>query len=103
MGVLSFLCTAVGVSLYILLRSKAMQYRFMSDADREGVTFGDGKKATDRMAEDIMALKADGTICFLGWAGHMCYHQSPNAAIRIDYEKYIDGADDYIIVPGKGE
>ena len=69
----------------------------------EGITFGDGKKATDRMAEDIMALKADGTICFLGWAGHMCYHQSRNAAIRIDYEKYIDGADDYIIVPGKGE
>lgn len=87
--------------VYILLRSKAVQYRFMSDADREGVTFGDGKKATDRMTEDIMALKADGTICFLGWAGHMCYHQSPNAAIRIDYEKYIDGADDYVIMPGE--
>lgn len=89
--------------VYILLRTRAMQYRFMSDADREGITFGDGKKATDRMAEDIMALKADGTICFLGWAGHMCYHQSRNAAIRIDYEKYIDGTDDYIITPGKGE
>lgn len=87
--------------VYILLRTKAMQYRFMSDADREGVTFGDGKKATDRVVEDIMALKADGTICFLGWAGHMCYHQGGNAAIRIDYEKYIDGADDYVIMPGE--
>ena len=89
--------------VYILLRTKAMQYRFMSDADREGITFGDGKKATDRVVEDIMALKADGTICFLGWAGHMCYYQGRNAAIRMDYEKYIDGADDYIIMPGKVE
>lgn len=44
-----------------------------------------------------MALKADGTICFLGWAGHMCYHYGKNAAIRIDYEKYIDGSEDYVI------
>lgn len=83
--------------VYILLRTKAVQYRFMSDADREGITFGDGTKTTDREVDDIMALRPDGTICFLGWAGHMCYHHSKKAAIRIDYEKYIDGSADYII------
>ena len=46
--------------VYILLRTRAMQYRFMSDADREGITFGDGKKATDRMAEDmVFPFRAD--------------------------------------------
>ena len=83
--------------VYILLRTKAVQYRFMSDADREGITFGDGTKATEREVDDIMALRPDGTICFLGWAGHMCYHHSKKTAIRIDYEKYIDGSADYII------
>ena len=29
----------------------------------------------------------------------MCYHYGGNTAIRIDYEKYIDGSDDYVINP----
>lgn len=33
------------------------------------------------------------------FTGRMCYHHSRNTAIRIDYEKYIDGMDDYIINP----
>lgn len=83
--------------VYILLSTKAIQYRFMSDAAREGITYGDGVAATERLVEDIMALKENGTICFLGWAGRMCYHYAQNQAIKINYEKYIDSADDYII------
>ena len=37
----------------------------------------------------LMALKPDGTICFLGWAGRMCYHNRRDKILRIDYEKYI--------------
>lgn len=83
--------------VYILLSTKAIQYRFMSDAAREGITYGDGVAATERPVEDIMALKENATICFLGWAGRMCYHYAQNQAIKIDYEKYIDGKDNYII------
>ena len=85
--------------VYIVLHTKAMQYRFMSDAEREGITFGDGVKATERMANDIMALLPDGHICFVGWVGRMCYKQGGNSILRIDYEKYIDGSPDYITVP----
>ena len=83
--------------VYILLRTKAMQLRFMSDAEREGITFGDGVKPTDRQVDDIMALHDDGTICFLGWAGRMSYHYNKANIKRIDYEKYIDGKEDYLI------
>ena len=83
--------------VYILLRNKAIQYRFMSDAERECITYGDNVKPTERQVDDIMALKSDGTICFLGWAGRMSYHHSKNTSIRIDYEKYIDGSDDYLV------
>ena len=85
--------------VYIFLRNKAIQSRFMSDAEGEGITFGDKVKPTKRQADDIMALNADETICFLGWAGRMCYHYGGNTAIRIDYEKYIDDADDYVVNP----
>ena len=83
--------------VYILLRNKPIRYRFMADAAMEGITYGDGTPATDREVEDIMALTPDGTICFLGWAGHMCYHHSEGSVLRIDYERYISGAEDYII------
>lgn len=94
------MCKGRAKKAYILFRTKAMQFRFMSDADREGITFGDGIKATERMAEDIMALKGDRKICFLGWAGYMCYHHSKYTATRISYEKSIDGSDEYGISQG---
>ena len=84
--------------VYVLLKDKATQYRFMSDAEREGITYGDNVRVTDRPVDEVMALKADETICFLGWAGRICYHYArQNDIIRIDYEKYINGDDDYFI------
>ncbi len=44
-----------------------------------------------------MALQPNGTICFLGWAGRMCYHYNKENVLRIDYERYIDGEENYII------
>ena len=69
----------------------------MSDAEREGITYGDNVKPTERKVDDIMALHPNGTICFLGWAGRMCYHYKKENVLRIDYERYIDGAENYII------
>jgi len=83
--------------VYILLSTKAIQYRFMSDAEREGITYGDKKTAAELMAEDIMALRPDGTICFLGWAGRIYYHHNKNDVLCIDYEKYIEGAENYTV------
>ena len=84
--------------VYILLKTKAIQYRFMSDAEREGITYGDKVTATERHVDDIMALQPDGTICFLGWAGRMCYHYArQNNIVRVDYEKYVSGNADYMV------
>ena len=83
--------------VYILLQSKAIQLRFMSDATREGITFGDGKEATERIVDNIMVLNNDGTICFLGYAGRLKYHYNKNQVVCINYEKYIQGDLDYYI------
>ena len=83
--------------VYILLKTNAIRFRFMSDAELEGITYGDGAKTNERLVDDIMSLQQDGTICCLGWAGRMCYHDSSNAVSRVDYEKYITDSEDYII------
>ena len=83
--------------VYIVLKDKATQLRFQSEAEKEGITFGDGAKPTDRPVDDIMALKADSTICFLGWAGRMCYHNRKHNILRVDYERYISGHSDYVV------
>lgn len=82
--------------VYIFLRNKTIENRFMSDAEQEGITYGDGVKPTERPVDDIMALHDDGTICFLGWAGRMAYHYNKDTVKRIDYERYICGDDDYL-------
>lgn len=76
-------------TVYIVLRNKVEQYRFMSDAEREGITYTDGKKPTEQEAEEIMALHPDGTISFLGWAGRVRYHHIKDTAVCIDYAEYI--------------
>lgn len=83
--------------VYIYLSSEDVQSRFMSDAENQGITFGDGIKPTERKPDDIMALLSDGTICYLGWAGHMCYRHNHENVIRVDYEKFINEEKEYII------
>ena len=83
--------------VYIYLRNRAIVYRFMSDAETQGITYGDGVKPTERPVDEIMALRPYGTICFLGWAGRMCYHYGKDQAIRVDYEKYINNENEYLI------
>ena len=83
--------------VYIYLRNEAVRQRFSHDADNEGITFEDKVKATERPVDDVMALLPGGKICFLGFVGHMLFGSSSPEAIRIDYEKYINGDECYTI------
>lgn len=76
-------------TVYIRLGDKAVQYRFMSDAERAGITYSDGSAPTGRAAEDIMALHPDKTIAFLGWAGRLRYHHIKDTAVCVDYAEYL--------------
>lgn len=76
-------------TVYIRLGDKAAQYRFMSDAERAGITYSDGSIPTEHAAEDIMALRPDGTIAFLGWAGRVRYHYIKGTAVSVDYAEFI--------------
>ena len=84
--------------VYFFMKDKETCKRFYQDAEREGITFC-GEKPTEKETTDIVALLPDGDICYVGWAGHMCYHHGGmDGVMRIDYAKYVTGDEDYIII-----
>ena len=56
-----------------------------------------GTNPTEHDTTDLVALLPSGEICYVGWAGRMCYHNCKEGVVRIDYEKYINDEWDYII------
>ena len=90
-----------GGHIYVWLRGKSLAMRFLRDADTEGFTFGDGVKPTQRETSDLFALKPDWTICYVGMWGRMGFYQadtiSDEPIVRVDYGKYLSGAEDYVL------
>ena len=82
--------------VYFFMKDEGICRRFYQDAEAEGITFG-GDKPTEKEPTDIIALLPEGEICYVGWAGHMCYHNCKEGVIRIDYEKYANGDQKYLI------
>lgn len=82
--------------VYFFMKDAETCRRFYRDAEAEGITFGGGKP-TEKEPSDIIALLPEGKICYVGWAGHMCYYNCSKGVVRIDYSKYADDNDDYII------
>ena len=81
---------------YIFCRSDAIAQRFLADAEAEGFRFGDGVLPTRRQTDDIFAITPDFTICYIGFAGHLIFREPERGnVVRIDYEKYMNGASDY--------
>ena len=80
------------------MKDKATCRSFYQVAEAEGISFC-GTPPTQKETTDIVALLPSGEICYVGWAGHMCFHNGGiEGVIRIDYAKYVSGDDDFIII-----
>ena len=88
--------------VYVYLKDTDICNQFLRDAEAEGFTFGDGVKPTKREGSDIFAVNADQTINYVGFAGHMAFGAAKKVAdqklIRVDYEKYVSGEDEYMVL-----
>lgn len=85
---------------YVLCRGRNIAARFLADAEAEGFTFSDGAEPTAKDYSDIYAVNEDLTISFTGWAAHALFKNGGGNVVRIDYGKYLSGADDYCIAAG---
>ena len=81
--------------IYVYLATEEIGKRFYRQAEEEGFAFGDGAKPTSRHYSDIMAVTPDGTISYVGTYGRMAF--GANAATKIDYQRFSEGYDDYMM------
>ena len=86
--------------VYVYLANAEAGIRFLQQAEAEGYTYPDGVKPTERGYSEIMAINHDRTINFVGTNGRTAFQSGAKAVgseqmIRVDYEKYLSGADDY--------
>ena len=85
--------------VYVYLASSNLSALFFKNAENEGFTFDGGRRPTKSRTADIIALNADWTINYVGWAGHMAFRY-PNAVVgeplvRVDYGKYLAGCEEF--------
>ena len=80
-----------GKKIYFYLANEKIGQEFLADAEKEGYTFGDGVKPTERSWDDIMALTEEQELCYLGWAGRVRFHYNSTGVIKVDYKRYKRG------------
>ena len=87
--------------VYVYLANADIGNRFLRQAEEEGFSYGDGAKPTERSYEEIMAVNHDKTINYVGTNGRIAFGSGAltigsEQLIRIDGEKYLSGADNYL-------
>lgn len=86
--------------VYVYLANDEIGNKFMQQAESEGFTFCDGEKPTGRCYAEIMSVNKNLTINFVGSVGRMCFGSGVTSVngvklVKVDYEKYINGEEDY--------
>lgn len=91
--------------VYIFLKNSAVARLFLENADREGFTFCDGVRPTEREADFLYRIMPEKTICYVGLAGRMAFHykgfHSVEPVVWVDYGNYLLNERRYIIKKAK--
>ena len=87
--------------VYIYCADRETGERFLKDAQGEGFLFSDGAKPTERHSSDIFALNGDRTINYVGFAGRVAFQCANSVSgrrlVRVDYGKYLEGHNGFIM------
>ena len=83
--------------VYLYLADKETAKKFVADATAEGYTFPDGVKISERKANDFYVLNPDKTVNFINSIGRVAFQCNAQQIIRVDYQKYINGEENYYV------
>lgn len=86
--------------VYVYLANDEAGKAFLAQAEAEGLLFEDAAAPTSRPYASVMALNHDGTLNYVGTNGMIAFRAGADTIggeklIRIDYEKYVSGVEDY--------
>lgn len=80
-------------SVYVLVKDEEIRDRFLQDAEEEGFTIGGVRPTEQEEKSDIYALNDNGTLNFVGFAGHMAFKQADSVGgrrlLKVDYSKCV--------------
>ena len=82
--------------MYVRFSSEEVFRRFLEGAESEGYTLGGKRPAEAAVSSDIKAVEYDKTISNCGVISHIACHAGGENIHVIDYEKYINGDDNFI-------
>ena len=81
--------------VYLYFANSAVWDIFVKQAAVEGFLWSGNTEIPKEMRDGIIAMNNDMTFNYIGWAGHMHFGCAGNDLYRIDFAKYINGAEDY--------
>ena len=86
--------------VYVYLANPKVGEQFLQQAEEEGFTFQDGSKPSARCYDEIMAVNHDSTLNYVGTNGRIAFGAGTQTIgseklIRVDYEKYQSGAENF--------
>ena len=89
--------------VYLFIANSAVWSIFCRQAVSEGFQWSGGGKIPKKQKDDVIAMNNDMSFNYVGWAGHMRFHSDDPAIERVDFARYINGADSYIIKKENGK
>lgn len=83
--------------IYVSFHSREEYDAFLAKAETEGSRFGE-HLPTEYLGKpwDIVSLLEGKKLAFCGTASHIAYRSGAKNVHRVDYAKYVSGADDYM-------
>ncbi len=86
--------------VYVYLANDEAGKTFLAQAEAEGMLFDTGAKPTDNPYATVMAINHDSTLNYVGANGMIAFRAGADTIggeklIRIDYEKYVSGTEEY--------
>ncbi len=79
--------------IYVYLATEDLCKDFFEQAEKEGFTFGDGVRPTQKHTSDIIAVNNDMTMNYVGFVGRVAFQAANKIGnqplIKIDYREII--------------
>ena len=83
--------------VYVHLVDENTCLSFIEQAEKEGYTFADEKKLSERKIDNFYAINKDKTLNHIHTMGRIAWQCRNKKILRVDYNKYISGDSNYII------
>ena len=81
--------------VYLYFANRAVWDIFVKHAAEEGFLWMGNEAITKNHYEDIIAMNNNMTFNYIGFVGHMRFGCNDEGIYRIDFAKYINGAENY--------